>query len=132
MKFGGMFQVDDCGRDTIGNAYNNGATSCPSGFFQDRIGRVTAPESQCGAWQYLCDARPNEAGGHTVTQGLDCGLNTLRWGGQYQTDDCGINTRVNPLTGNTNCPPARYFAVQSARFQAPDSPCGRNQFPLCG
>jgi len=132
LKFGGMYQVDDCGANTIGNAYNNGATSCTGGFLPRRIGRVKAPESGCGAWQYLCAARTNEPGGHTVTQGIDCGLNTLRWGGQYQKDDCFGDSRVNPLTGSYSCPSPRYFAVQYGRVLGPETGCGVNQFVCVG
>src|SRR5262249_31776078 len=112
---------------------NDGAVSCPSGFWPDRIGRVRAPESRCGAWQYVCDARINEAGGHTVTAGgIDAGLNTLRWGGQFQKDDCFGNSRVNPLTGGFTCPSARYFAVQYGRVLGPETGCGVNQFVCVG
>jgi len=133
LKFGGMFQVDDCGTNNIGNTYNNDALSCPRGFFQDRIGRVKAPESNCGATQYLCDARPNEAGGSTISGGVNLGVNTLRWGGQFQRDDCGTNTRVNPLTGSTTCPSIRYVPVQYGRVKGPEGgQCGVNQFVCVG
>jgi hypothetical protein len=132
LKLGGMFQIDDCGGvDTIGNTFNNGAVSCPRGFVQDRMGRIRAPESGCGAWQYVCDARPGEAGGHTFMSGTDLGLNTLRWGGQYQLDDCRGNNRVNPLTGNFTCP-SGYTAIRYGRVLGPESGCGVNQSVCVG
>jgi hypothetical protein len=133
LKFGGIFQVDDCGVNNIGNAYNNGNLSCPRGFFQDDIGRVKAPESNCGATQYLCDARPNEAGGETFSDNISLGVNTLRWGGQYQQDDCGTNTRVNPLTGGLSCPSVRYAPIRYGRVKGPEGgQCGVNQFVCIG
>jgi hypothetical protein len=137
LKFGGMFQIDDCGTNTIGNTFNNGNPSCPREFFQDRIGRVKTPESRCGATQYLCDARPSEAGGHTFQDFRDLGLNTLRWGGQFQLDDCRVNNRVNPLTGAFNCPsagsdPSHYAAIRYGRVLGPESGCGVNQFVCVG
>ena len=121
-KFGGMFQVDDCQVNTIGNRFNNNQTSCPPGFFQDWIGRVMAPESGCGANQFLCSARPEEAGGATFENNVNLGVNTLRWGGQYQVDDCGTNT-INPgcLLG--------YTAVAYGRVKGPEGgQCGVTQY----
>jgi hypothetical protein len=122
-KFGGMFQVDDCGVNTIGNRFNDNRLSCPPGFFQDWIGRVMAPESGCGANQFLCSARPEEAGGATFENGVNLGVNTLRYAGQYQVDDCGTNT-----IGPVGC--ARgYTSVAYGRVKGPEGgQCGVTQY----
>lgn len=112
----GMFQVDDCGVNTIGNPDNSNLLSCPSGFTTVRVGRVKTPESQCGAWQYACRGSfPS----------------SWRWyGGEYQVGDVSTGTKVNPLTGQASCPfgytPKRYGRILSA--EPWDAKVGVNQY----
>ncbi|WP_157232090.1 hypothetical protein [Hyalangium minutum] len=55
MPLGGLYQVDDCGRNNVANPLT-GTLSCPDGFATLQVGRVKTPESRCGANQYLCKA----------------------------------------------------------------------------
>jgi hypothetical protein len=124
LKFGGLYQVDDCGINHVGNAMQSGGLGCPYGYWADKVGRVMTPESKCGALQYVCDARPNESTGNPLQD-------KYRWGGQYQVDDCGGNTRSNPLTGAPNCP-TNYYPVAYGRVLGPETKCGVNQFVCVG
>jgi hypothetical protein len=57
LVFGGAFQVDDLAKPPYGNNINNpwtNALSCPPGFSKYASGRIWAPESKNGAWQYYC------------------------------------------------------------------------------
>jgi hypothetical protein len=120
MKIGGLFQIDDCGVDNITNLLMGGF-SCPSGFFQAAIGRIVAPDTGCGATQYLCYARPDQRTNNAP-------YNDVRYGGRYQIDDCGTSTAVNNLTGATSCP-APYVKVPYGRVKAPEgSQCGITQY----
>ncbi len=53
VRYGGGYQVDDCGRDNVANPLGGGL-GCPSGYHQANTGRIKAPESYCGANQYIC------------------------------------------------------------------------------
>jgi len=119
---GGMFQLDDCLiRKNVGNSANGGNFSCPTwpagssnrNYVATRMARVLNPESGCGAWQYVC----------TGGTGRD-----HYFGGTYQVDDCGQNTKNNPLTSAPNCPtnyvPQRYGRVKGAE----GSQCGVTQY----
>jgi len=53
MPIGGMYQADDCGRNSIFNPMT-GSLGCPEGFTPVQMGRIQTPESLCGANQYVC------------------------------------------------------------------------------
>jgi hypothetical protein len=113
--WGGFYQSDDCNKDNNVNPFTL-ALACPAGFNQHQIGRVTAPESKCGASQFVC---------------LKDGLTSdplQNYGGGYQVNDQGKNNLVNPLTGATTCP-AGYIAVNTGRISEPElKNSGGNQF----
>jgi hypothetical protein len=53
-KFGGAFQVDDCGQSHRRNPLT-GTVGCPSGYTTSRYGRVKGAElAQCGIEQFFC------------------------------------------------------------------------------
>jgi hypothetical protein len=92
--FGGIYQVDDCGKDNVDNTFTS-AMACPEEYAPSFIGRVFAPESSCGAAQYLClligigsDGQHNYGGGYQLSS--------------QQSKD--FQNRNNPLTGSTSCP----------------------------
>jgi len=121
--FGGMYQVDDCGRNNVVNPYTN-AASCPSGFKVQQSGRVRAPESGCGANQFVCTA--------TASLPAPSLSRSFRFAGTYQVDDCGTNNIGNPVVaGNLGCP-AGATAMAFGRIKAPEgSQCGATQY-VCG
>lgn len=53
MPIGGMYQVDDCGRNNVSNPMT-GTQGCPEGFSAVQMARVKMPESKCGGVQYVC------------------------------------------------------------------------------
>jgi hypothetical protein len=121
LHFGGMFQVDDCGSNNVSNGLTD-TLGCPYGYFADAIGRVLTPESKCGAWQYVCDTRPGESSNNPY-------YDKIRWGGQYQVDDCATNTMGNPLNSNLASCPYPYKPVRYGRVRAPEgNQCGVNQY----
>jgi hypothetical protein len=52
MPFGGMYQVDDCGRSNTVNPMTGGL-GCPDGFGPVQMGRVLS-SGNCGVVQYVC------------------------------------------------------------------------------
>lgn len=120
LRFGGAYQIDDCGRNNVGNFFQSGGFGCTAGYTAQAIGRVMGPESNCGGWQYICVAPPSTS--YTQTQ------DRMRWGGQYQVDDCATNSRANPFTGATNCP-HNYVPIQYGRVKGPEGrQCGVTQY----
>ena len=93
--FGGMFQIDDCGRNNVGNSLYWNWLACPTGFGAYRVARVTASESKCGATQYACISP--YGGSQWATPA-----------GTFQIDDCATNNRPNPFSGGLYCPPGHY------------------------
>ena len=53
LRFGGLFQIDDCGRNNVVNP-KTGGHHCPGGYTQTIIGRIKCPESGCGGQIFLC------------------------------------------------------------------------------
>ncbi len=115
--FAGRYQVDDCGRNNVGNPWVAGGLGCPYGAQALLVGRTKAPESGCGANQYMCgfaDGSPT--------------ARTMPFGGAYQLGDCGTNTYSNPFTFNTTCPPG-WIPVSAGRVKVPEgSQCGGSQY----
>ncbi|MGC4070224.1 MAG: hypothetical protein QM784_37300 [Polyangiaceae bacterium] len=121
LHLGGMFQVDDCGQNHVYNGITD-TLGCPYGYYADAIGRVLTPESKCGAWQYVCDTRPGETSNNPY-------YDRVRWGGQFQIDDCGTNSKGNALNANLTSCPYPYTAVRYGRVRAPEgNKCGVNQY----
>ena len=53
-RYGGSYQIDDCGTNNIGNPLGSGL-GCPSGYTPRNVGRVKCPEGRgCGGTQYIC------------------------------------------------------------------------------
>ena len=113
--YGGMFQIDDCGRNNVGNPNYYGWMACPTGYSALKVARVMAPESGCGAWQYAC-----------VTSGMNSGT-WQYFGGTFQIDDCATNSLANFYTKGLYCP-AGYTASVYGRVKGPESKCGVTQY----
>jgi hypothetical protein len=112
--FGGMYQVDDCRRNDVGNNLYNNWLACPTNFYPYAVGRIMAPESGCGAVQYACLSwRDGPQWAHP--------------GGTFQIDDCARNNVANPFTGGTYCP-SGYYARVHGRIKGPESRCGVTQY----
>jgi hypothetical protein len=117
----GMYQVDDCHVDDVGNWINGNALSCPTvatefgqqSYTAVPIARVLAPESGCGAWQYVCVRGTSR---------------DHYFGGTFQIDDCRSNTKNNPLTNAPSCPPG-YARQQYGRVKGAEADqCGVSQY----
>jgi hypothetical protein len=104
--WGGFYQDDDCNKDNLNNPFT-GALSCPAGFTQHKIGRVIAPESKCGANQFVCLMN------NVKSDPLQ------NYGGGYQVNDQHSQNLPNPLTGDVTCPPG-YTAVNTGRVTEPE------------
>jgi len=117
--FGGMYQVDDCNTNSVGNPSNGNLLGCGYGFTPLKIGRVKVPEgNQCGANQYACYGDVFKA------------RSTVGFGGEYQVSDTGRGTTINQLTGGASCPagyrPLRYGRVLTNGEDGPKA--GANQY----
>ena len=119
--YGGMFQIDDCGTNNVVNPEANYTLGCPGGFTRSKFARVKAPESNCGATQYLCSMTP---GAFSFS---DPNFDKRRFGGAYQVDDCGQNNVNNPLTGGTWCPAGYNWKLFGRAKAAEGSQCGMRQ-----
>jgi len=113
--FAGAYQNDDCGKDNVVNPFTN-AMNCPAGSNPNQIGRVFAPESRCGASQFVCirgglshDPELNYAGGY-----------------QFCDDNNHNDYYVNPFTGKTSCP-AGYTPCTTGRVLGAEAKVGCNQ-----
>lgn len=113
--YGGMYQIDDCGRNNVGNPNYSGWLACPTGYSALKVARVMAPESGCGAWQYAC-----------ITSGMNSGT-WQYFGGTFQIDDCATNSLANFSTRGLYCP-AGYTASVYGRVKGPESRCGVTQY----
>lgn len=123
-RFGGSYQIDDCGQQLIRNPLTQDFT-CSSGFTAVQYGRSKNPEgSHCGVEQYVCLLTLQLSPPHQFS-----------FGGMFQVDDCGTDSEPNPTVN-----PGMYGfacisslwdnAAQFGRVLAPESHCGATQY-LC-
>jgi hypothetical protein len=116
--WGGTYQVDDCGTNTVGNPFlPPDAAACPDGSAGLLYARLKAPEgSMCGANQFLCRSTPGTG---------------FTFGGMFQRSDCDAALNVgNALRpDNAAACPDGMFAVRVGRVKEPDGwMCGATQY----
>lgn len=109
--FGGIYQVDDCGGNNLGNALTGGLF-CPRGHTPVIFSRFRAPETKCGAQQYYCVDRSKIEHGS--------------FGGMYQINDNGRGKYGNPECGGGYCCPNNKTPYAIERVIHAEELCGSN------
>mmetsp|Transcript_66721 Transcript_66721/g.77435 ORF Transcript_66721/g.77435 Transcript_66721/m.77435 type:complete len:535 (+) Transcript_66721:27-1631(+) len=117
-NFGGMYQVDDCGRDNVANGMTGGLY-CPQGFTPVSQARLKAPESGCGAVQTYCiDRTLSNQGGS--------------FGGMYQITDGNIQRNPNHEAEDRYACPTNTTSYFFQRVYDPEYSRGSNVYICLG
>lgn len=114
ISFGGMFEVDDCGKDNVINAWTGGL-NCAAGYTPYRTARIKAPESSCGAVQLYCYRAPSSPDAPVP-----------EFGGMYQVNDGHASDYPNALNNNQFACPAGFNDFQIERALHPELHVGTN------
>jgi len=114
---GGMYQVDDCGRNNVNNGVTGGLF-CPASYTAVEASRFQSPESKCGAVQFYCVERSK--------------LEKGSFGGIYQINDNGRGKYSNRECGSSYCCPNNKKPYVFQRVYHPEERVGSNTYICLG